>query len=366
MKIGVVGYPSIGGSGFVASSVALELSRRDHDVHFFSFDCPYLLRDSNKGNLKVHVVNCDQYPLFKYPDYTTHLANKLIEVSTEVGLDVVNVHYAIPHAVSAYLAKQITGIPYVVTLHGTDVHTLGDKKEFKPVLEKAISEADAVTTVCDFLAEEASKIWSVNGIRTIRNFIDYQNLRETGGSEVTLSHPSLVHVSNYRSIKRVNDLIEGMVLIVDEVPSATLNLVGDGPELPHLRSRIQELGLEGCVQCWGFKEDLSQFFRSSDLFVLSSEMEGAPLTFLEAMFYGVPVIASDVGGVREIVLDGNTGYTFKKGEVEDYAKKVIRILKDRKQYQFMRKKAKDFVLQNHSPEKIISQYEQLFEEVISK
>ncbi|MBU0460622.1 MAG: N-acetyl-alpha-D-glucosaminyl L-malate synthase BshA [Nanoarchaeota archaeon] len=364
MKIGIVGYPSVGGSGFVASSVALELSKRNHEVHFFSFDCPYLLRNSESDNLRVHVVNCDQYPLFKYPDYTTHLANKLIEVSAENGLDVMNVHYAIPHAVSAYLAKQITGVPYVVTLHGTEVHTLGDKKEFKPVLEKMIADADAVTAVCDFLAKEASRIWNVDGIRTIKNFIDYQNLSEVEReAKVDLSRPSLVHVSNYRSIKRVNDLVEGMIYILDEIPSAKLNLIGDGPELPNLNSRICELGLENSIKCWGFQDNLSPFFRFSDLFVLSSDMEGAPLTFLEAMFYGLPIVASDVGGVNELVLNGITGYTFERGNIKDYAQRVIQILKDDQKHQCMRSEAKSFVMKNHLPETIMPQYEQLFEEV---
>ena len=367
MKIGVVCFPSVGGSGFVASALAIELAYRGHQVNVISSDKPYLLKDINEPNLKFHKVECEEYELFKYPDYTTLLANKIVDLGKNENLDIVNVHYAIPHAIAAYLAKQVSGIPYVATLHGTDVHTFGAKPEFQPVLAKALNEAHCVTAVCDFLASEASRIWNLDGIQVIRNFLDLTNLKNNDESlELRLGEPSLLHVSNFRNIKKVNDLVEGMPYVLEEIPSATLNLIGDGPELPRVKERINEYGLENSVRCWGFQKYLSPFFQQSHIFVLSSDLEGAPLTLIEAMYHGVPAVASDVGGVSEIVKHGLNGYTFRNGDKRDYSRKVIKVWQDQTAYNAMRQKSREFVAKEHSTDVIIQKYESVFRGTLAK
>ncbi len=394
MRIGIVGFASVGGSGFIAAALARELCKRDHQVHLFSSATPFPLRDAREPNLMIHVVECEQHPafvhpahtghlakilnetirrgrvdlvhrhpVFRHPDYAGHLANKLIEVVRRERIDLVHVHAALPHAVSALAAKQVTGVPYVVTLHGHDVHTFGDKPEFKPVLKEAVAGADAVTAVCDFLGRRASRIWGIGKVRTIRNFVDYDDCGPTE-PKPRLGHPALVHVSNFRPEKRIGDLVEGMAQILGALPSAKLHLIGEGPELPKLREQIAMRNLEDAVHCWGFQEDLAPFYAAADLFVLSSDIEGAPLTFLEAMYHGVPVVASRVGGVPEIVEDGVTGYTFRKGDITEYAAKVTAALSDPRHYQALRANARKLVLRDHAPAAILPCYESIYDEVI--
>ncbi len=332
-------------------------------MHWFSPATPPLLRKTRVRNLTIHVVESQPYPLRADPDYTSHLASKLIEVTQRERLDLVHVHSAIPHAVSALLAKLVTGVPYVVTLHGSDAHTLGGKPEFKPVLKEAVARADAVTAVCDFLSQCASQIWDISNVRTIKNFINYDNLRQTE-AKPQLGHPSLVHVSDYRLVKRVTDLVEGMAYIRDTLPSARLHLIGDGLELPRVREQIAMRNLEDAVHCWGLQEDLAPFYAAADLFVLSSDIEGAPLTILEAMYHGLPVVASRVGGVPEIVQDGVTGYTFGKGDIKEYAGKVIAALNDPGHYGALSANAKKLVLRDHVPAVIVPNYEEVYREAM--
>ncbi len=353
----------IGGIAFLAAGLVRELCKRKHQVHWFSPTTPVLLGKPGERNLTIHVVDSQPYPLSADPHYSIHLANKLIEVTQREKLDLVHVHYAIPHAVSAWLAKLVTGVPYVVTLHGSDAHTLGGTPEFKPIMKEAVARADAVTAVCDFLGRCASEIWDIGNVRTIKNFINHDNLSQSE-AKPDLGHPALVHVSDYRVLKRVADLVEGMAYIRATLPSARLHLIGDGPELPKVKEQIATRNLEDAVHCWGIQEDLAPFYAAADLFVLSSDIEGAPLVILEAMYHGVPVVASRVGGVPEIVEDGVTGYTFGKGDIKDYAGKVIAALNDPGHYQALSAHAKKLVLRDHTPAVVVPDYETVYREAV--
>ena len=353
----------IGGVSFVAAALARELCKRDHQVHLFSSAAPFPLREAREPNLTVHVLESEPYPQLALPDYACHLANRLIEVIRRERIDLVHAHFATPHAAVALLAKLVTGVPYVVTLHGSDVHTLGDMPAYKAVVKEAVARADAVTAVCDFLNRYASRIWGIGNVRTIKNFIDHDNLGPSE-AELRLGHPALVHVSNYKPAKRVSDLVEGMARVRDALPSARLHLVGDGRELPKLREQIAMLNLEDAVQCWGFQEHVAPFYAAADLFVLSSDVEGFPLTILEAMYHGLPVVASRVGGVPEIVREGVTGYTFGKGDIREYAGKVAAALSDPDHYQALRANARKIVLSDHAPDVILPYYEEVYREAM--
>ena len=377
MRIGIIGQTavrphsgfgdrppaSIGGVSFVAAALARELCKREHQVHLFSSAAPFPLREAREPNLTIHVLESEPYPQLAHPDYTCHLANKLIEVIQRERIDLVHAHYATPHAVVALLAKLVTGVPYVVTLHGSDVHTLGDMPAYKAIVKEAVARADAVTAVCDFLNRYASRIWGISNVRTIKNFIDHDNLGPSE-AELQLGHPALVHVSNYKPVKRVSDLVEGMARVRDALPSARLHLVGDGQDLPRVREQIAMRNLEDAVHCWGFQEDVEPFYAAADLFVLSSDVEGFPLVIVEAMYHGLPVVASRVGGVPEIVQDGVTGYTFSKGDITEYAGKVTAALNDPNHYEALRANARNLVLRDHTPAVILPYYESVYDEAM--
>ncbi len=345
LKIGIVCYPTFGGSGVVATEVGLALARRGHRVHLLSYDVPSRL-DRFVENLVFHEVATRSYPLLDDGAYTLSLASKIVEVSRYEGLDLLHVHYAVPHATSAYLARQILGpgSPRIVTtLHGTDITLVGSDPSFLPITRFSIMESDGVTTPSSYLRAATYDRLDVPptvGIEVIPNFVDTDRyapgprrpLDELVGSAVLPAggpeRPAvLVHVSNFRPLKKVDDVVR-IFAEVQRVRPAVLLLVGDGPERSRVEALARQLGLHHAVVFVGKMLSFVELLRASDVFLMPSESESFGLAALEALSCGVPVVASDVGGIPEVVTDGEVGYLARVGDVAVMADRVLRILGD--------------------------------------
>lgn len=373
MKIGIVCYPTFGGSGVVATELGNALAQKGHEVHFITYDMPVRF-DIFSSNLFYHEVTVSKYPLFDYQPYELVLTSKLVDVVKYEKLDILHVHYAIPHASAAYMARQILAshgisIPYITTLHGTDITLVGKDASFEPVITFAINESDGVTAVSESLKEDTCKYFDVKrDIDVIPNFIDIYKYQKSKNALAKFAYSKgnekiLVHTSNFRPVKRVEDVIRVFEKVRKEMP-ARLLLVGDGPD----RSRIEQLcrDLKICedVQFLGKLKATEQVLSNADLFILPSETESFGLAALEAMAASVPVISTNTGGIPEVNEHGVSGYLSNVGDVEDMAANAIKILKDDKTLAQFKKKAleraKDFEIQN-----ILPQYEALYERVIA-
>jgi len=337
MKIGIVCYPTFGGSGVVATELGKALADEGHQVHFITYSQPARL-DFFSSNLYYHEVSVRDYPLFDYAPYESALASKLVDVVRFEKLDILHVHYAIPHASAAFMAKQILEtygihIPFVTTLHGTDITLVGKDPTYKPVVTFSINKSDAVTTVSANLKEDTKKHFDItNEIEVIPNFIDFSrfSLKPKDHFKKAIAPNNeriLIHTSNFRKVKRTDDVIRMFKLINDKVPSRLL-MVGDGPDRANNEQLCRDLGICDQVRFLGKQDAVEEILSVSDLFLMPSETESFGLAALEAMACKVPIITSNAGGLPELNIDGFCGYMSNVGDVEDMAAKAISILEN--------------------------------------
>ena len=370
MRIGIVCYPTFGGSGVLATELGKALADKGHSVHFITYQQPVRLSEFNT-NIFYHEVRVPTYPLFDYPPYEVALASTMVDVAENQGLDLLHVHYAIPHASAAYMAKQIllqkTGrrIPVITTLHGTDITLVGRDKTYAPVVTFSINESDAITAVSNNLREETYRSFEIRKeIEVIYNFVDvarfskkpidaFRKAIAPNGERV------LVHASNFRKVKRVPDVIHMFKKINEAIPSR-LMMVGDGPERPPAEALCRELGVCDQVRFVGKQEQMEEILAISDLFLLPSDYESFGLSALEAMAAHVPVISTNAGGLPEVNIDGQTGYMANIGDVETMAAQAISILQDDDTLKQFRKRAYAHA-QTFDIHHVVPQYERLYE-----
>lgn len=366
MRIGITCYPGVGGSGLLATRLGVELGKRGHKVRFITYEVPFELQEGLYENVKVDLVDVLDYPLFQYPPYTVALASQMATVTQKHQLDLLHVHYAIPHAVSAFMANQMTGIPYIVTLHGSDVHTLGADPAYQPATRFAVEAAYAVTCVTKHICQTAEQTLGVRcAIEPITNFTDTE-LFKPNPCEFKMSNGKrqLLHVSNFRPVKRVSDLVTAFAQIASDIPDAEMLLLGDGPTRPDVNRLIQKYELNDRIRCPGFKRDVYQYLRCAHAFALSSELEGAPLSLLEAMSCGLPVVSTAVGGIPEIIEDGENGLLVPFGDIDAMAEKLYAILTDSILADRLGKQARQTIVEKHTIEKVLPQYEAIYDKVI--
>jgi len=373
MKIGMVCYPSYGGSGVVATELGYALGEHGHEVHFISSSRPFRLHRYHE-QLFFHEVTDVSYPLFKTAPYTLLLANKIVEVANYVGLDVIHAHYAIPHSISAHLAKEMMTrpLPLVTTLHGTDVTLVGAHEEFFQLTRLALRVSDRITAVSHALARETEETFGTldQGIEVIPNFIDpkvYFPMDQLKGRCRKYFAPQgekvLAHISNFREVKRVVDVVNIFALVEKVVPTRLL-LVGDGPEMSRVEREVVKLGLEGKVQFLGSQESVQEILQTVDVFLLPSEQESFGLVALEAMACGVPVICSRVGGLPEVVQHGKTGYLVEVGNVQGMSEAVLKLLTDDSRYKAFSEQAVIWARETFPVERAVQNYERVYESVV--
>ncbi len=375
MRIGIVCYPTFGGSGVVATELGNALANKGHQVHFITYDMPVRF-DAFSSNLFYHEVVVSDYPLFDYTPYELVLTSKLVDVVKHEKLDLLHVHYAIPHASAAYMARQIlasqgVSIPYITTLHGTDITLVGRDSSFEPVITFAINESDAVTAVSKSLKDDTCQYFNVNcNIDVIPNFIDIGRYQKSKNALSKFSYNRkgnekvIVHTSNFRPVKRVEDVVHVFGKIRKEIP-ARLLFVGDGPERHRIEQMCRDLDICDDIQFLGKLKAQEQVLSIADLFILPSETESFGLAALEAMAASVPVISTNTGGLPEVNEHGFSGYMSKVGDVDDMATNALRILKEDKDLAQFKKnalaQAKKFELSA-----ILPQYEALYERVLAR
>ncbi len=374
MKIGVVCYPTYGGSGVVASELGIGMAKRGHEVHFITYKMPPRLSSFQK-NLYFHEVSSVSYPLFEYSPYESALASKLVDVAIYEDLDIIHVHYAIPHAMVAYMAREILKsknkrIPFITTLHGTDITLVGSDPSFAPVVEFSINNSDGVTAVSNFLRQETLNSFDIsNDIRVIYNFIDFTRFKKENKSHFKKAiapdgEKILVHISNFRKVKRVEDVVYIFQNVIERLDVKML-MIGDGPERKSIEDLCRSLGLCEHIRFLGKQDAVEELLAVSDLFILPSENESFGLAALEAMACEVPVISSNIGGLPEVNISGITGFTSKVGDIKDMSKNAIYILENEERHaQFSLnalQHAKKFNIDN-----IIPVYEDYYREVIEK
>ena len=372
MKIGIVLYPTFGGSGVVATELGKALSKKGHEIHFITYSQPVRL-GSFRENIYYHEVALSDYPLFDHQPYETILASKMVDVVKYEKLNLLHVHYAIPHASAAYMAKQILRsqgieIPFVTTLHGTDITLVGKDPSFEPVITFCINQSDAITAVSQSLKDDTySHFKTDREIHVIPNFIDskdqlgemdFDKRRRYAKDEERI----LCHISNFRKVKRVEDVLRMFTLVNEQIPSKLI-FAGDGPERNNLERLVRELDLCGRVIFVGKVSDTAHVLEISDLFILPSETESFGLAALEAMAVGVPVISSNTGGIPEVNIHGETGYLSNVGDVDEMAKNAIYLLENETLFQEFRqnslKRAKVFSLKN-----VLPLYEDIYDRLV--
>ena len=374
MKIGVVCYPTYGGSGVVATELGLGLAKKGHQIHFITHGRPARLKHFQE-NIFYHEVNVEDYPLFKYTPYDTALASKLVEVVKYENLDLLHVHYAIPHAAVAYMAKKILlaegkYVPVVTTLHGTDITLVGKNKSFAPVVAFSINKSDGVTAVSESLKQQTYDFFGVEKeIKVIPNFIDFDRFKRVNKDHFKKAiapngEKILTHISNFRKVKRVEDVIRVFEIVQKEIPSKLL-MIGDGPERRNLEDLCRQLHLCDEIRFLGKQDAVEEVLALSDLFILPSSNESFGLAALEAMACQVPVISSNAGGLPEVNIHGKTGFLSDIGDVEAMAKFAIQILEKEEVHNQFRQnaltQAEQFDIDN-----ILPHYEKYYEEVIER
>lgn len=374
MKIGIVCYPTYGGSGVVATELGIELSKRGHEVHFITYKQPVRL-ELLGNNVHFHEVNVAEYPLFHYQPYELALSSKLVDMAKLHEIEILHVHYAIPHAYAAYMAKQMLKeegiyIPIVTTLHGTDITLVGSQPTYKPAVTFSINKSDAVTCVSESLKKDTLRLFDIkNDIQVVTNFIDLEKHEhkfvDCQRSLLAEEHEKIIsHISNFRLVKRIPDIIKVFNNIQKSIPSK-LMMIGEGPEKEPAEQLSKDLGIEEKVVFLGNSYEIDRILCYSDLFMLPSETESFGLSALEAMASGVPVISTNSGGLPEVNIHGVSGYLSNVGDIEDMSKNAIHILSEETRLnQFKinaRKEAKKFDLHQ-----IVPQYEKIYEETMSR
>lgn len=372
LKIGITCYPSLGGSGVVATELGKLLAEKGHQVHFISHSVPFRLGTFHK-NIFYHEVEVNDYYVFKYPPYDLTLANKMAQVAKMQQLDVLHVHYAVPHAVCAFLAKQMVGdhLKVVTTLHGTDITVLAQDESLKDLIRLAINESDAVTAVSKDLIRETHELLDITrNIDLTYNFVDKRMYYPRDTTELHKDYAFgddriLMHVSNFRPVKRVSDVVEIFAKVNEKIPSRLL-LVGEGPDLPKIQFQIQELGLTDRVMFLGKQDDIPQVISLADILLLPSEKESFGLVALEAMACGVPTVGSQAGGIPELIIHGETGYLAPIGDTEAMAEYAIKLLTDHPLMQTMIKNCLDRSQSEFSNERMMAEYEQIYYRVLGR
>ena len=373
MKIGIVCYPTFGGSGVVATELGIELSKKGHEVHFITYSQPVRL-DALSSNLHYHEVNVPDYPLFKYEPYELALSSKLFDVISKHKIDVLHVHYAIPHAYAAYMAKKILNengynIPIITTLHGTDITLVGNHPFYKPAVTFSINKSDIVTCVSKSLMEDTREFFGITReIKVIPNFIDIdkydkkhnlceRNMIADGDEKI------IVHISNFRPLKRIKDVLEIFKKINKKINSKLI-MVGDGPDKKKAKEFLRKHNLKNKVIFLGKTNQVDEILCSSDLFLLPSEKESFGLAALEAMALKVPVISSNAGGLKDLNINGNSGYTSDVGDIDSMAQNAIKILTDSS----LEKKYRTQAFENakkYDIKKVIPLYEKIYNEALN-
>ncbi len=373
MKIGIVCYPTFGGSGVMATELGMALSGKGHEVHFITYQQPVRLHFH--PNIYYHEVSVPAYPLFDFPPYETALASTMVNVILNNDLDLLHVHYAIPHASAAYFARQILkkqghDIPFITTLHGTDITLVGKDQTYAPVVTFSINESDAITAVSDNLRIETFESFAIEKeIHVIPNFVDISRFHQTDKAHFKkMLAPNgeriLAHVSNFRKVKRVEDAVKIFAEVRKQVSSKLL-MIGDGPERQHAEELSRNLGIYQDVRFLGKQDQMDEILSIADLFLLPSSYESFGLAALEAMACGVPVISTNAGGIPEINVQGKTGYLSDIGDVADMAKNALHILKDEATLQEF-KDAAIAHAETFEKARITPLYEQLYEKVIKE
>jgi N-acetyl-alpha-D-glucosaminyl L-malate synthase BshA len=374
MKIGIVCYPTYGGSGVVATELGKALALAGHEVHFITYTQPPRL-DIFSENIFYHEVSVASYPLFEYLPYESALASKMVDVTINEKLDLIHVHYAVPHASAAYLAKQILKykgihVPVITTLHGTDITLVGRDPSFEPVVTFSINESDGVTAVSESLKNDTYDEFEIlSHIEVIPNFIDLQRFQKRPHEHFKKSlcpngEKLLMHTSNFRKVKRIEDIVQVFAIVRKKIP-AKLVLIGDGPERSGIEALCRELEVQCDVRFLGKMDGIEEALSLADLFLLTSEKESFGLAALEAMACEVPIISSNAGGIPEVNIHGVTGYVSEIGDVKDMAANAIKMLSDPKLHDQMKAnalaRAKEFDIV-----KILPLYEKFYERITSK
>lgn len=373
MKIAIVCYPTFGGSGVVATELGLSLAQRGHEVHFITYRQPVRLALLNP-NVYFHEVNVPDYPLFHYQPYELALASKIVDSVKKYNIDILHVHYAIPHAFAGYMAKKMleeSGIklPMVTTLHGTDITLVGNLPNYKTAVTFSINQSDVVTAVSDDLKKSTYDLFDVNkDIKVIPNFIEEKmnDFAYVHCQRQQLAEPNeriITHVSNFRKVKRINDVVETFYRVQQKMP-AKLMMVGDGPERTPAEELVKSLGIRDKVIFFGNSNEVDSILKYSDLFMLPSETESFGLAALEAMACGVPVISTNAGGLPEVNVQGVTGFMSDIGNVDDMARNAIHILKDEKTLNQFKSNALNHS-KTFSVDNIVPIYEKIYQEALS-
>jgi len=379
MRIGITCYPTYGGSGVVATELGLELAALGHEVHFISYSQPFRLNGREEG-VFFHEVPVSNYPLFEFPPYDLALASQMAEVAELYSLDLLHVHYAIPHSVSALLARQMLAargrrLPFVTTLHGTDITLVGLDRSYLPITRYAIQESDGVTCISSYLKDETVKHFGTSRpIEVIPNFVNcntYEPIKDEAArakARLRLAAPDeaiLMHLSNFRPVKRVVDVVKVFALVARELP-AQLFLVGDGPDRSEAEWLAHDLHINDRVHFMGKQERVNELLPLADLLLMPSELESFGLVALEAMACKVPSISTRVGGVAEVIDDGVTGLLYSVGDVENMAAGALGLLKDRKRLEAMREAGRLTAQKRFCASLVVPHYVRYYQQVLGK
>lgn len=375
MNIGIVCYPTFGGSGVLATELGKALADKGHVVHFITYQQPVRLMDSFNPNIFYHEVSVPTYPLFDFPPYESALSSAIVDVAINQQLDILHVHYAIPHASAAHMAKEMLAekgkhLPFITTLHGTDITLVGKDKTYEPVVTFSINQSDAVTSVSHFLKKETLEYFDIKKeIHVITNFVDvnrFQHVNKDHFKKIFAPNGEIIftHISNFRKVKRVEDVIHTFEKVRRQRPCKLL-MIGDGPERPMAENLCRELHICDDVRYLGKQDKLEELLSISDIFLLPSEYESFGLAALEAMACEVPVISSNTGGLAEINVHGETGFLANVGDTESMANYALEILKDETTLKEFKSRALARA-RMFNIDLIIPQYEQLYKDVLSR
>lgn len=374
MKIGITCYPVYGGSGVVATELGKALAQRGHQIHFIAYSMPFRLGHVTES-IFFHEVAVNAYPLFEYPPYSLALTSKMVDVAKFEELDLLHVHYAIPHATSAVLARQILQeqqlhVPVVTTLHGTDITLVGQDPGFAPVVNYSINHSDGVTAVSDYLRRETEKHFSIDRpIEVIPNFIDTDRFTRMNKQHFKQAlcpdgEKVLVHVSNFRPVKRAGDVVHVFHRLVQDGLSVKLLLVGDGPDRMPVQRLARELGVYEDIRFLGKQEPIEEILSIADVFLIPSGSETFGLAALEAMACSVPVVSSDIGGLPELNVDGETGFLCPLGDIDAFTERTRRILEDEELRSRMAAAARRRAVEQFDQDRIVPMYEAYYERIL--
>jgi len=372
MRIGITCYPTYGGSGVVATELGAELAARGHDVHFISY-APPIRMNPNDPHTHFHEVEVASYPLFDHPPYTLALATKMLEVFESEALDLLHVHYAIPHSVSAMLARSMAAprrLPFITTLHGTDITLVGSNRSYLPITRFSIEQSDGVTAISSYLQQQTVRDFEIKRpIEVIPNFVNCDLYARKDDPKLRAKwapngEPILMHLSNFRPVKRVTDCVRILGEVIKRTP-AHLYMVGDGPDRPEAHRLARELGLERHVSFLGKQDHVERLFPEMHVLLMPSDMESFGLASLEAMACGVPPVATRVGGLPELVTDGVDGFLEPVGDIARQASRVVELLTNEELHRNMAQAARRTAVERFASSKIIPLYEEYYRQVLA-